>query len=336
VCRTPRQVFALTFVNRAFREAIVDFKLAASIFDRIFDARNEWQIEEDVKTIWLQAGAIMLKHETPQQQESAQEQNLPPFEPVLVSEMTAAMKRENVKAGAELDEFVAAQEKPARHRLLQTRGTLAAAFRGCGHNLCWFGEASFDDILLDATADPRQKRSPSTTGPMYFSLKLEQRFVVGLAFTNMPPLKRLDLSLFPSTISESGSLIVLRMGGTDCSAFDTSAFFTSLADACPRLSSMDVSGALLACPFSFAALARFKNLTYADLSQNDMWCSSLNFDELPAASKLQRLYLMGGEKLRGPVTGTRPAALTGFFFSDTELQYTEYDVNLMVFLLLVA
>jgi hypothetical protein len=166
--RTPKHVFTFTLVNRAFRECIIEYELGASIFNRIFDARNEWQSEQDVKQVWTQAAAIILKQET------AQHEQLPPFKPELFGEMVAALRNENARAAVEYARipheereeretvwqasphyveddrsdysqmyalFTAKNPLPAsvfaRNRLAQTRGTLFVAFRGCETSIDW-------------------------------------------------------------------------------------------------------------------------------------------------------------------------------------------------------
>ena len=94
--RTPKHVMTLKLVNRAFCECMIDYNVGASILDRIFDARNEWQSEDDVKTVWVQAAAIMRK------QEEQEEQHRPPlFDPDLVAALVAAIRSENQRAAIE-------------------------------------------------------------------------------------------------------------------------------------------------------------------------------------------------------------------------------------------
>jgi hypothetical protein len=162
ISRTPQHVFMLALVNRAFRECMLEYKLGHSIFDRVFDARNEGQGEDDVQTVWRQAATIMVKQETEQPTL---------LSPELFGEMLAAMENENARAAVEYAQVQTAErdaawrassrfcdgwreeyaqryarfvaEKPlpasvsARNRLAQTRGTLFVAFRGCQHTIDW-------------------------------------------------------------------------------------------------------------------------------------------------------------------------------------------------------
>ncbi len=164
-CRTPKHVFILALVNRAFCECMLEYQHSKSIFDRLFDARNEWQSEEDVETCWKEAAAIMVRQKTAPQEQP------PPFDPDLLADMVAAIKAENARAGSEnaaiptrvVDErwaawivcplyyapyysqrygaFAAENPLPAgifaRNRLAQCRGTLQVAFRGCRPLLGW-------------------------------------------------------------------------------------------------------------------------------------------------------------------------------------------------------
>jgi hypothetical protein len=171
--RTPKHVFSLVLINRAFRECLLQYKLAATIFDRLFDARNKWQSGDDVKQVWLQAVALLLKQESAPQKPRNQKLC---FDTGLVSDLLAAMKHENTsRALAEFDRtgyvqreaawkrsphhvsildaaypqqrarFIEENPLPAfaaaPHRLAQLRGTLAAAFRGSNRNIDWFGVA---------------------------------------------------------------------------------------------------------------------------------------------------------------------------------------------------
>jgi hypothetical protein len=178
-CRTPLHVFILALINRAFRECMLEYNVGASILDRIFDARNEWQSEDDVKQVWSQAGRIIMK-----QEETAPQEQQPPFGPELFAEMVAAMKHENARAAIEYaripheereaawkasPHFAFAPEAryaenyarfaaenpmpttifaPARHRLTQSRGTLAVAFRGCRPSIDWSPHVASAELIV--------------------------------------------------------------------------------------------------------------------------------------------------------------------------------------------
>ncbi len=139
--RTPEQVFQLALVGRFWREALVEYKqLAATVFDRIFDARNEWQSNDDVKQVWLQAAAIMCEDRH--------------FDVDLVAVMASAIRNETrVRVLAEYEAALAAPRerdaewmKPsfvphpaaAAHRFTQSLGTTAVAFRDSGRRLDFF------------------------------------------------------------------------------------------------------------------------------------------------------------------------------------------------------
>jgi hypothetical protein len=146
-CRSPKHVFSLARVSRAFAECMIEYQHAKNIFDRVFDARNRWQSEADVQQVWLQAAEIL------------RDCNVQHCNAALVSEMTAALRAENLRGLAEYDAAVSSprerddKQHPefntpgscvphpacARHRFTQQVGSCALVFRNLRRNIAWFG-----------------------------------------------------------------------------------------------------------------------------------------------------------------------------------------------------
>ncbi len=300
-CRTPQHVFTLALVNRAFLECALEYNVGASILDRIFDARNKWQSEDDVKTVWLQVAAIMKA-----------EQNVESFDPELLAQMEAAMRQENQRALIEYDASQAVEDDPvggglvATHRLAQSLGSLCVAFRGSGRNIDWFGQADIEvNKRAEKDADFSIRVSPSLDYDDAFSVLLLWRTqLVGFSYIYQPRIDSLDVSFLPST------LINAIFRGTDMSAFDTSGFLVQLQQACPRLQTLNLGCCKgLTFQLSFAALARFPDLTSAEFYSTDVWSEPLDFDELPPETRLTWLDV-SHTRVSSTVTGKKPAGFT--------------------------
>jgi hypothetical protein len=296
--RTPKQLMLLALVGRFWREALVEYKLAAAVFDRIFDARNEWQNEDDVKQVWTQAVTILLR----------QDETAP-----LVSEMAAAMKRENARAVAEYD---AAQTANAKRRFAQQRGTLTAAFRAVDRpsdTIAWFPE--------------KKKRAVTVAPYVCLDEKLEDSFQISktpagfvslLHYTNQPRVQKLDLSMLPSTLGHQ-SLFCLSLDST-VFASRIANFFSMVAAACPRIRGITLESCLGLLPdFSCGALPR--TLTHGFFTNCEMVFVDGNLSELPSL-QLTHLWL-SGTNMKGELVGQVPPCLIQISVDDDQLKIVE-------------
>jgi hypothetical protein len=320
-CRSPKHVFVLTLVNRAFRECMLEYEHGKSVFARIVDARNEWQSEEDVQMVWSQAAAILSAGESCNAE--------------LVAEMVAAMRRDNMRA---LEEFDAAKAAPrarddpshseylnsakcvphpavAKKRCVQQLGACTAAFRGSP--VSWFADLARsrnpDSVSDDEDDSPTphpsilstvQKRRENPRADYARICQGEFRdwcvrvvrdsygLIFELGFMCQIELKLCDTSLLPST---------LTWFAATKSPIKTPFDFRGLAAACPRL---DLLG-LCSCHISMAinlteALENFSSVTYIDLESN-LLRSDAGIDCSRLAPTLTTLSLKKNPLLAGTV-----------------------------------
>jgi hypothetical protein len=296
-CRTPKHVFVLTLVNRAFRECMIDYEHGKRIFDRIVDARNEWQSEDDVKTVWLQAAAIMLSRDLARVILNTQR-----FDCELLSAMELVLHIENKRAGSEFDHSTtlvrreaAARDsrfpgwslpsdipegptvEPARHRLTQTRGTFACAFRGCSRKIDWFSAEKASSV-----GDPVVPCNTLPAANGFLGVEMREQFALGVTYLLEAPLD-LDPSYFPHSLSYSGPYYALQfLEASFCG--DTSKFLTQFGVSCSRLESLTLDGSNVAFKFSFRELIEaLPRLRTGIFCCTKIWCENgLDFDELGA------------------------------------------------------
>jgi hypothetical protein len=311
-CRAPRRVFLLALVSRAFRECMLEYDQSRALFDRIFDARLS---EEHVKSIWMQAIAIMQKQERAQQQQQ-------PFDPDLLAEMVAGMKKENERAAIEFDAAEAAPRQDrdntahaewgvrcvphpaaAKHRWCQQLCACAAAFRDVRHVSArgrvtvvdWFS----DPVFVEADRGAQM-------GVRFYVARNSKGFLNALRYAGQPELDgHLDASLLPRTLQSpsSSDYYTPDFAGTHF-VHRHPEFLVQLAGTrITRLELLAESG--LRCRLSFADLPR--TLHDAKL-QCYLWCDApQDFAALP--DKMTALDVAYSE-LEAEFRGVAPARMT--------------------------
>jgi hypothetical protein len=336
-CRKPKHVLLFSLVGRFWREALIDFKLAATVFDRIFDARNEALSEADVKQVWLQAAAILVKQDT-----ASAHSTLPRLDPQLLTEMLSAMQKENLRGGLEYDaarsdprprdssdhaEFAAVcvpHAAAARHRFAQSRGALAAAFRKTPHPLDFFPPPNDKSKgVPDTRACVAHLCVGEIMSNSFFSvLRSSEGFVVQVDYMYQEDgLRALDVSLLPSSLLAldlNSSLIHIK-------SFD----FAALSVAVPRLTYLDLTSCGLDMLLDVTkALTAFRFLEYACLSGNPIR-SNDGVDLAAFSSQHLRdgsvfTLDVSGTKLSGVIRGSKLQRVQ-LNYSDTELVLCDDD-----------
>jgi hypothetical protein len=316
--RSVDDVFVLAAVGRFWREALVDFKLARSVFDRLFDARNSWQTATDVQMDWELAMGIM------------QEANTNSFDPDLVLELSSAIHAENARALVEYQTATAAPREcdqpndwrgllrceahPAvsRHRLVQRLGTLGIACRDSfDRDVSWFMDINRNSPRDKDDFGPCICRSAADPGP-FAVVASSYGLLVGLTMMALPPLRRgIDNLFLPPTLE----MLVLYNTPIATGYFD----FAALAATCPFLTSLNVTLCALTMQIDLtAALRGFQRLVSCSLVSDDLQ-SDAGIDLSQLSRQLLSLSVEGNGRLAGSVRGRLATPFAGVFTDGTSM-----------------
>jgi hypothetical protein len=277
-CSRPADVFRLSLVGFFWRQCMLEYKYGKDMLDRTLDARCEWQSDHDVVLVWQQAAAI-LKVE-----------RVGKFEPELVTELVAAIRRENTRAGIEFDEAAMAprdrddERHPefrsafvrhpaaAVHRFTQSLGSIAVAFRDAGlrSTFDWFHDDREPHVESDRsqwfeTQDapgPRvcqgAAQSRFRDGGAWCSVtRSSQGFLVYFCFIKQRNLDYLRRETGVRHIDVSmlpSTLRAFSMRGTKIASGFLD--FGMLALACPRLRILSVGGCGLRMNINVSSILR--------------------------------------------------------------------------------
>jgi hypothetical protein len=329
----------LARINRAFAECMLEYQHAKSVFDRIFDASNEALSEDDVKTVWLQAAAIM------------EQGRIERCGTDLLDLMVSSMRAENAKALVEFDAAMASprdhdawdhinhatfQPHPAcsRHRWIQGIGTIAVALRDSfsseGRRLVWYAdEAEATSSPLDFKPGDGKPLVPrlSLLSAAEYSPILVARGSFGFASvlslslgTDKLPIDGIDVSWLPPTLwndpDDPGNW-GLFLGSVNFARPPHPDFLAHIAKACPRLTSLYI----VRCE-GLRLRFSFRDHLPRQLVHGNLWCplfsdNDLDFADVP--SSLRDLSV-ADSGLDVCVNGQAPPTLYRFDVADTKVR----------------
>jgi hypothetical protein len=346
----PRRVFALALINRAFRECMLEYQHAKFAFERIFDARSEWQSRLGVAQVWILASKIMKQKVVASG---------------VVAQMVAAMQTDNRRALLELEAAEAAPPRArddpnhpehasvfdphpaaARHRWVSQLGLLTVAWRDAlSHrsvvpkknekdddeessqpvDIPWFRDVSRSlcGPHVDGNREERLSKAADSLplGPricpnydasyQFFVIRNSQGFLTGLIAAGQNcGVQSIDTSLMPSTIS------LFSMDNTPImrGCFDLEGF----AAACPRLIHCGLSGCRLSMQVHdlTKVLAMFPVMERCYLYDNDIRTGN-GLDLTKLSRLLNVLYVYGNEGMSGQLRLS--ASVIHFQFQNTGL-----------------
>jgi hypothetical protein len=294
-------VLSLSLVGRFWREALVDFNVADTVFDRMLNARVS-QTEDAIKIIWRQAAEILKDHRAAV------------FDSDLVSKLAAAIRNENSRALVEASH--------SSRRAAQQLGACSAAFREIGRDIDWSADLPradrphFDEDEDDADLSWRMNKNASfprvcenscSEGCLFAVVRRGGALVEIWLSAQVAGVRKIDPQFLPSTLKE------FRMAQTRIAsrAID----FAALATSCTRLVRLQLSSCGISMEIDLAEeLNRFVLLESCWLFNNDFSNGGTGIDAKRLPPTLTFLSVEGNARLGGELRGLQDSQVKLLYF----------------------